>query len=130
MSELLKPEDVRRIFPNRDPVDNEGLIKKARELFDLVRNHQTSHRLVWYPDHVTTMDLIGQYTLQLDVYYTGEVELSINTEVDKPQLGEERGKALMFQDRILPLTGYNGKTEYWAPTPGIGEIILFTYRPA
>lgn len=130
MSELLKPEDVRSIFPNREPVDNPALIKKARELFDLVRNNQSSHRLVWYPDHVTTMDLVGQYTLQLDVYYKGEVELSINTDVDRPQLGEEVGKALMFTDRILPLTGYTGNIEYWKPTPGIGEIILYTYRPA
>jgi len=130
MNELLKPEDVRAIFPNRDPIDTTALIAKAREMFDLVRTQQDSHRLVWYPDHVTTMALCGQYTLQLDVYYSGDVELSINTEVDKPQLGEEAGKQLLFTDRILPLTGYTGQLEYWGPTPGIGEIILMTYRYA
>lgn len=130
MNNLLKPEDVRNIFPNRDPIDNPTLITKARELFDLVRNNQDSHRLTWYPDHVTTMTLCGQYTLQLDVYYNGDVELSINTDVEQPQLGEEAGKQLLFTDRILPLTGYTGKLEYWEPTAGIGEIILMTYRYA
>lgn len=130
LNNLLKPDDVRAIFPSRDPVDNQVLIKKARDMLDLVCNDQTSHRLMWFPDHVKTMDLIGQYTLQLNVYYNGNVELSINTEVDKPQLGEQNGHDLMFKDRILPLTGYNGTVEYWEPTPGIGEIILLTYRYA
>lgn len=130
MSNLLKPDDVRAIFPNRDPVDDQALIKKAHDMMDLVRHDQTSHRLMWFPDHVKTMDLIGQYTLQLDVYYNGDVEFSINTDVDEEQLGEERGKELLFKKRILPLTGYNATIEYWKPTPGIGEIILFTYRYA
>lgn len=130
MNNLLKPDDVRAIFPNRDHVDDQALIKKAHELLELVKTNQTSHRLIWYPDHVTTMDLIGQYTLQLDVYYKGNVEFSINTDVEAKQIGEERAVELLFKERLLPLTGYHAKCEYWEPTPGLGEVILFTYQPA
>ncbi|QZA70976.1 hypothetical protein AH06_204 [Erwinia phage AH06] len=127
MSEYLKPGDVKALFAHTEHINIPTLIKEVRGLFTLLVEQPDNKRFLWYPDHVSVLSWIGQFSIQLKVYFTGEAEVSINTEVGAAAIGEAKAQELLFVDKLLPLTGYYGNLTYWKEQPGQGEIVLIQY---
>ncbi|AUG86621.1 hypothetical protein MADMEL_193 [Erwinia phage vB_EamM_MadMel] len=124
---LMKPGDVKALFANNEHVNLPTLISEVRGLFTLLCNEPENARFLWFPDHASVLSWVGQFSVQLKVYFSGEIEVSINTELGASVIGQERANALVFVDRILPLTGYYANITHWPAKEGHGEIILIQY---